>query len=77
MLYSQVIFKVDEANRYTLTLMLLVAYLANTKSCRKPKEMTETPAYRYTSKSTQQELSNEYQHDRMLMVFQKSLSHRT
>ena len=33
--------------------------------------MTETLAYGYSFESTQQELSNEYQHDRVLMVFEK------
>ena len=31
--------------------------------------MTETLAYEYSSKSTHRELSNEYQHDRVVMVF--------
>ena len=31
--------------------------------------MTETLANGYSSESTQQELSNEYQHDRVSMVF--------
>ena len=31
--------------------------------------MTETLAYGYSSKSTQRELTNEYQHDRVGMVF--------
>ena len=31
--------------------------------------MTETLAYGYSSESTRQELSNEYQHDRVCMVF--------
>ena len=31
--------------------------------------MTETLAYRYSSESTQQELSNEYQHDRVKINF--------
>ena len=31
--------------------------------------MTETLANGYSSESTQRELSNEYQHDRVLMVF--------
>ena len=35
--------------------------------------MTETLAHGYSSESTQQELSNEYQHDRVTMVF-KNLS---
>ena len=30
--------------------------------------MTETLAYRYSYESTQRELSNEYQHDRVSMV---------
>ena len=37
--------------------------------------MTETLAHGYLSDSTQRELFNEYQHDRISMVFQKSLSH--
>ena len=36
---------------------------------QKTSKMTETLAYRYSSESTQQELSNEYQHDRVMMVF--------
>ena len=39
------------------------------KSCK----ITETLAFGYSYESTQQELSNEYQHDRVLDVFQKSL----
>ena len=35
--------------------------------------MTETLANGYSSESTQQEHSNEYQHDRVEMVFKKSL----
>ena len=35
--------------------------------------MTVTLAYWYSSESTQRELSNEYQHDRVLMIFYKSL----
>ena len=31
--------------------------------------MTETLANGYSSESTQRELSNEYQHDRVLMIF--------
>ena len=31
--------------------------------------MTETLANGYSSESTHQELSNEYQHDRILMIF--------
>ena len=41
----------------TLTLMLLVANLAI--------KMTEGLAHGYSSESTQQELSNEYQHDKV------------
>ena len=33
--------------------------------------MTETLAYGYSSESTQRELSHEYQHDRVKMVFEK------
>ena len=35
--------------------------------------MTETLANGYSSESTQRELFNEYQHDRVKMVFKKSL----
>ena len=35
--------------------------------------MTETLAHGYSSESTQRDLSNEYQQDRVLMVFRKSL----
>ena len=58
-----------------LTLMLLLANLANTKLCKKNEKMTETLAYGYSSESTPQELSNEYQHDRVYMGF-KNLSVR-
>ena len=47
-----------------LTLMLLVANLVNTND-----RMTETLANGYSSERTQRELSNEYQHDRVWMVF--------
>ena len=33
--------------------------------------MTETLAHRYSSESTQGELSNEYRHDRVKIVFKK------
>ena len=46
--------------------MLMMADLANTKWCKK---MTETLPHRYSSESTQLELSNEYQHDRDKLVF--------
>ena len=36
---------------------------------QKPLKMTETLAHGYSSESTQRELSNEYQHDRVQMVF--------
>ena len=36
---------------------------------QKSWEMTETLAYGYSSESTQWDLSNEYQHDRVLMVY--------
>ena len=53
----------------TLALMLLLANLANTKWCKNPKKMTETLAHGYSSESTQWELSNGYQHDRVEKVF--------
>ena len=48
-----------------LTLMLLIANLVNTKWCKKTGKITKTQAHRYSSKSTQRELSNEYQHERI------------
>ena len=36
---------------------------------KKPEKMAETLAHRYSSDSSQRELSSEYQHDRVLMVF--------
>ena len=44
-----------------LTLMLLMTNLANTKWYKKLKRNTETLTHGYSSVSTQQELSNEYQ----------------
>ena len=35
----------------------------------KPGKMTEILAYGYSSESTQRELSNEYQHDRVWVFF--------
>ena len=54
--------------------MLLVANLDNTKRLQKTWKMTETLANGYSYESTQRELSNEYQHDRASMVFEKYLS---
>ena len=51
-----------------LTLMLLTAKLANTKLCKNPEKPLKPLANGYSSESAQQELSNEYQHDRVLMV---------
>ena len=48
--------------------------MANTKCCRNPEKTTETLAHEYSSESTQQELSNEYQHDRVKMVFKKIMA---
>ena len=53
--------------------MLLDANLANTKCCKKKLKITETLANGYSFERTQRELSNEYQHDRVKMGFQKSL----
>ena len=47
-----------------LTLMLTVATLAIQHDAMNPK-MTETLANGYSYESTQRELSNEYQHDRV------------
>ena len=51
----------------------VVADFANTKCCKKPEKMAETLANGYSSDSTPGELSTEYQHDRVRMVFKKSL----
>ena len=49
-----------------LTVMLLVANLANTKCWgKKPWKITETLAYGHLSKCTQWEPSDDYQHDRV------------
>ena len=49
-----------------LTLMLLVANYINTKWCKKTcKKIPETLTYWYLSESSQWELFNEYQHDRV------------
>ena len=48
---------------YNLALILLVANLVNEKWCKKPEQMTKSLSQGYSSESTQQELSNEYQID--------------
>ena len=50
------------------TLRLLVANLANTQYTKTSK-MTENQAHGYSYENAQGELSNEYQHDRVWMVF--------
>ena len=52
--------------------MLLVTYLVNTKRCIKTQKITETLANGYSSESTQRELSNEYQDDRVSSFSQES-----
>ena len=52
-----------------LTLMLLVADVVNTKWCKKSWKMAETLANGYSSESTWRELSNEYQEDRVYVIF--------
>ena len=52
--------------------MMLVANLANTKWCKKAEKLQKNLACRivgFSYESTQWELSNEYQHDRVKMVF--------
>ena len=49
--------------------MLLVANLTNTKMIQKICIMTEPLVHGYSSESTQQELFNEYQLDRVQVVF--------
>ena len=46
-----------------------VIYSTNTKLCKKREKVTETLAHGYSSESTQRELSNEYQHDSVSMIF--------
>ena len=48
-----------------LALVLLVANLVNRKWCEKPNKMNETLAHGDSSESTQWELSNQYQYDRI------------
>ena len=48
-----------------LNLMLLVANVTITKSCKTPEKMTATLAHGYSPESVQPDLSNEYQHDRV------------
>ena len=55
--------------------MLLVANLAKYKMMQKKLKMVETQAYGYSSESTQLELSNGYQHDRVSMVFRNLCVH--
>ena len=49
--------------------MLLMANFANTERRRKAEKKTETLEHGYSSERSQQELSNEYQHDRVKMFF--------
>ena len=48
-----------------LTIMLVVANLANTNRDKKTEKIPKTLSHGYSSESTQRELSNEYQHDRV------------
>ena len=45
-----------------------MANLANTKYFKNAEKLFETLAHGYSSESTQWELSNEYQHDRVKLV---------
>ena len=56
-----------------LTCMLLVSNLAKSNRGIKPKRNTETLAHGFSSESTQKELSNEYQHDRVWTKVASSL----
>ena len=55
----------QEFSTFRVTLMLLVANLGNAKWCKKIRKMTENLANRYSSESTERELSNEYKHGRV------------
>ena len=48
-----------------------MANLTNTKQSKIPEKITETLVCGYSSESTLWGLSNEYQHDRVYMVFKK------
>ena len=50
-----------------------MANLANTKMMQKNLKITQTLAHGYSSESIRQELSNEYQHDRIWKIFSKNL----
>ena len=52
-----------------LTLMLLVAYFCQYIKMQKTSKITETLANGYSSESSQRDLSNEYQHDRVSIIF--------
>ena len=58
---------------FTLTLMPMVVILVNIVMQKKLKKITETPSNGYSSVSTQGELSNEYQHNRVLDGFRNIL----
>ena len=59
-------FAVYVLQLHALTLMLLMANLANAKFCKKlTEEMAETLAHGYLSESNQRVLFNEYQFDRI------------
>ena len=45
--------------------MLLLANSANMKWYKKTLKITKTLTFEYSSESTDRELSNEYQHDRV------------
>ena len=54
---------------FFLTLVLLVSNLDHTNDTKKTEKNTATLAHRYSFESTQLELSNEYQQDRVWRVF--------
>ena len=65
---KEVVARCGEAGsigKISLTLMLLVGNFGQNKIIQKTCKMTETLACGYSSENTQQELSNEYQLDRV------------
>ena len=58
-----------QRSEWYLTLMLLVANFTLQDDAKNLKKMTETLANGYSFESAQRELSNEYQYDRVYMVF--------
>ena len=57
--------EIDTANSWKCSPYAAGGEFGQYKMVQKNWKMTETLAYGYSSESTQQELSNEYQHDKV------------